>query len=281
VEFHTAVSGFGSLEGPVIADDGTMYVADLKESAVLTITGDSIVRRLLARAHVGGITLPRRGGLVLAGDSIVHWHDGHSRSLLTVDDVPAHDGRQPMRFNDIVADPDGRVIAGVLCDDGRGQRVSGFVVRIDSHGEATELIDGIHPNGMAYSGDGRRLFAADTYGRRVVVLDIGLDGTSRYSHSISTDMVDGLPDGVVVDVEGCVWVAFYGGGCIARFDPDSGAAVVHRTPASKPLSVCFGRIDPSELFVVTGRHPAVGEPFGTVLRAAAGVEGCAVSPASI
>jgi sugar lactone lactonase YvrE len=281
VEFHTVVSGFGSLEGPVIDEDGTMYVGDLKQHAVFSITTNLAVQRLVDRAHVGGLALHRNGGLVLSGDSVVHWREGQVRDLLTVSDLPARNGSRPVRFNDIVADPDGRVVAGVQREDERGNRAAGALVRIDAPGECTEILDGLHPNGIAYSSDGRRLFAADTYGRRLIVLALDADGTPEYSHSISTQEIDGLPDGVVADVDDGVWVAFYLGGCVVRFDPDTGASQVHPTPASKPLSVCFGRIDPSELFVVTGRHPDADEPFGGVLRALAGVEGCSVSVAAV
>jgi sugar lactone lactonase YvrE len=140
---------------------------------------------------------------------------------------------------------------------------------------------GIHPNGLAYSADGRRLFAADTFARQVLAFDVADDGVPVLTRAFSTAGVPGLPDGLATDERGGVWVAFYRGGCLARLDPHAGTFEVIDFPASKPLSLCFGGPDRRELLVVTGRDADRGEPSGGIWRAEAPVPGSPVAPASV
>jgi sugar lactone lactonase YvrE len=282
LHFELVAEGFGSLEGPAFGQDGTLYVGDLKEGAVFSLAPNGRVERLLRRSHVGGILLHRSGGLVLSGESVVHWTTTGVRELLDVEGVrPVSRGRA-IRFNDLVAEPgSGAVVAGVLCADEGGAPSPGQLVRIDAVGRFAVVFDGLHPNGLAYSADGSQLIAADTYGRRVVVLDTASDGSLSVSNIIPTDAINGLPDGIATDTEGGVWVAFYRGACIARFDAATGQASVHPFPATKPLSLSFGRPDTRELVVVTGRDPSVGEVSGTVWRARTTVAGAPVAEAAI
>src|SRR5690606_16247137 len=73
---------------------------------------------------VGGFTLQADGKLLLFGDhSISLLEDDGSLRVLTRD-VPAETGR----FNDVLADPEGRVFAGTM---GQGGDLSGGVFRVD------------------------------------------------------------------------------------------------------------------------------------------------------
>ena len=282
LDFELVADGFGSLEGPVVDDAGTLFVGDLKQDAVFSITSGGEVQRLLDRSHVGGIALHGSGGLVLSGDSIVHWDEGHVRELLHIGAVPSAAGRRALRFNDLVAEPGtGAVVAGVLRTGEQGEPVPGDLVRVDAAGRAAVIFEGLHPNGLAYSVDGSQLVAADTYGRRMLVFDVRAGGELSLARVFSTEPIDGLPDGIATDERGGVWVAFYCGASVVRFDIASGDATSFAMPVSKPLSVCFSGPERRQLVVVTGRHPQVGEATGGVWRARTSVAGAPVARACI
>jgi sugar lactone lactonase YvrE len=277
VDFDVVASGFGALEGPVIAADGTLFVADLKRATVWAIGRDGAATRVLERPAVGGVCLHADGGLVLSGESVTHVVASRARTLFDLDDVADRPGRVAVGFNDLTADREGRVIVGVLRRDERGEPAPGELVMLRGVHDGVVIHDEIHPNGLALSADRRRLFAADTFGRRVVVFEVPASGPPRTIGELSTASVPGLPDGLATDVDGGVWVACYQGGAVVRIDAASGAIARFVVPAVKPLSVCF---DGADLIVVTGSDDDHGET-GAVLRAPAGVAGAGVDVATI
>ena len=131
---------------------------------------------MLERASVGGLCLHADGGLVVSGASVVHVVGGRERTLFELGDVAVRPGRAAIGFNDLTADREGRVIVGVLRRDEDGEPAPGELVVLEAAHDGTVIHDDIHPNGLAFSADGRRLFAADTFGRRVVVFDVPATG---------------------------------------------------------------------------------------------------------
>jgi sugar lactone lactonase YvrE len=114
------------------------------------------------------------------------------------------------------------------------------------------------PNGPAITPDGTKLYWADSHRRCVFTLDIGADGRPGEPDPFLClpEAEKGVPDGMALDAEGCLWVALNGGGRIRRFGPDGRplSDVLFSTPA---VSSCtFGGEGLSTLFVTTARHGA-------------------------
>ena len=65
------------------------------------------------------------------------------------------------------------------------------------------------PNGTVVTPDGRTLIVAESRGRRLTAFDVEEDG-SLASRRVWADL-DGPPDGICLDAEGCIWVAVPGG----------------------------------------------------------------------
>ena len=261
-------SGFGALEGPVVDDAGNLYVGEIKLGGVHRLRPDGRNEVVIpGRVGIGGICLHARGGLVVSGPDISHFVGGTRRVLLELAEVPAKPGRTAASFNDIHADRCGRVLVGVLRADAAGE-----LLRITREHEFEVVHDDIHPNGIAVCRrTDRALYAVDMKRRRVLVL-------GETVSSFSTKMVDGLPDGLVTDEAGFVWVAFYRGACVARFDPDGALARVVAMPVEKPLSLCFGGSDRTDLYIVTGSS---GDDTGSIYVLPVDVPGTPVDLADI
>jgi sugar lactone lactonase YvrE len=108
----------------------------------------------------GGMTLQDDGNLLLFQDGRV--------SLLGLDGVQRevlHDCcPENVRFNDVIADPEGRVFAGAMGGNGR-------LLRFDKDGAITELFDGVGiPNGMGFSPDGKHMYFTDSIPRHIFLL---------------------------------------------------------------------------------------------------------------
>lgn len=266
--------GFARLEGPVVEDSGAIVFTDLIGGVYRLLPGGALETVLPGRTMVGGVCLHADGGLVVSGESLLHLDGDRQRVLLALSDLPARAGSRAVGFNDIEADPDGNVVAGVLRKNAAGDYVPGELVRVTAEHELSVLHDDVTPNGIAFSPDGARLYCADTFRRRVLVL------RRPEPSSFSTEAVPGRPDGVAVDEEGCLWIAFWNGGCVACFTPD-GALLERIELAGDPRSLCFqpGR---RELYVVTAQSAGGGQELdGSVLRVEVDVRGAPRSRARI
>jgi sugar lactone lactonase YvrE len=144
----------------------------------------------------------------------------------------------PMRMNDATADPSGRFWAGSMAyeaDEG-----AGALYRVDHDGTVVRVLDGITvPNGPAFTADGRTMYLADS--ARGIIRRFPVDPvTARLgAPEAFVTMDEGSPDGMVVDVEGAVWVAVWGTGEVRRYLPDSRLDRTLKLPASQPAGVCL------------------------------------------
>jgi sugar lactone lactonase YvrE len=109
--------------------------------------------------------------------------------------------------NDIVVDGRGNIyVNDVGFDFPGGEFRPGVVVLVAADGTVRQVADDLaFPNGMAVTPDNRTLIVAESYGRRLSAFDIAADG--GLSGRRVWAEVDGPPDGICCDAEGCVWYA--------------------------------------------------------------------------
>jgi sugar lactone lactonase YvrE len=159
-----------------------------------------------------------------------------------------------VRMNDAACGPDGRFWAGSMAYDERPG--AGRLLRCDPDGTvAVVLPHATVANGLGWSPDGRTMYHADSGAG--VVTAYGPDGAREL---IRPD--DGVPDGLMVDAEGALWVALHGAGEVRRYAPDGTTLAVWPLPVSKPTSVAIGGVSGRRLFVTTSREhlPPDAEP---------------------
>lgn len=166
-----------------------------------------------------------------------------------------HPGRSGLRLNDAKADPWGRIWAGSMhCDD--YSRADGQLARLDIDGGIEVVERGLHVcNGPAITADGRWLFHTDSY--LGCIHRYRLDAHGRLSERTLWRQFDArreTPDGMCFDAEGCLWIAFWGGGCVRRFNVSGEALLRIELPASRTSSVAFGDSDYATLVVTSARE---------------------------
>ena len=222
---------------------------------------------------VGGFTVQTDGALLLfmARGAIATWREGRLDYLLR--ELP--DERES-RFNDVIADPAGRVFCGTMSTPTR----PGRLYRLDTDGSLHLVLEGIGcSNGMAFTPDRRHFYHTDSTPQRITLFDYneatgGLSGARVWLHSPD---VPGVPDGMTVDAEGYVWSTRWGGSTLHRYTPD-GVEVQRVTfPVKNVSSVTFGGDDLSDLYITTalaGRTRAEeGSGAGALFRLRPGVRG--------
>jgi sugar lactone lactonase YvrE len=131
-------------------------------------------------------------------------------------------------------------------------------------------------NGVAVDPERRRIFHAETGARIVIVSEIHDDDSVEIIRRFSTEAVEGIPDGLRIDAEGCVWVAFYRGGSVARFDMEGRLLCQIHPPSRLTTCVCFAGDDMMDLYIGSHDNSDHPELEGCLFKTRAPVPG--VSP---
>lgn len=202
-------------------------------------------------APVGGFTLQASGDLLLfrVNDLALLKPDGAVSVLRPFDDPGAK------RFNDVIADPEGRVYAGTIghTDD------SGGLYRVERDLQITCLFRGTGvANGMAFSPDLRTFYWTDSTHRQIFAFDYdratGDLSNRRLVYQATED--EGIPDGLTVDSAGHLWSARWDGHAVIEHAPDGAVLSRHPCAVAKVSSLCHGGENLDRFLITT----AGGEP---------------------
>ena len=254
-----------------------LYFSDVTNGGVYRRAPSGEVTTVVPRRRgVGGIALHAEGGLVISGKNVCHVRDGETRILFQRADVPG--------FNDLFTDAQGRVLVGSLRSDPfkLTARVPGELWRLDAADAAVELYGGVGiTNGIGFSPDGRRLYHSDSAPRHIILHNVADDGEMTNRRVLVTLPDRGVPDGLAVDEDGCVWVAVYDGGCALRYTPQGRLDRRLDVSAKAVTSLCFGGADRRDLYIVTADNTDDPARKGSIFRCRVDVPGLPVTPASI
>lgn len=208
-----------------------------------------------SRVEFGGelaAAVPRAGGgFVLAiNHSLVTVGRGPDQIVATVE----HDSPDT-RFNDCRADAAGRLWAGTMSRERRAN--SAALYRLEAGGEIEPVITGTTvSNGLGWNRDATRMYFIDSPTQRIDVFDYDL-GTGSISGRRSFAEIApsaGLPDGLTVDADDCVWVCLFGGAAVRRYAPSGELDREIRLPVTNPTCPAFGGRTLETLFITSARH---------------------------
>ncbi len=229
---------------------------------------------------VGGFTIQADGSLLLfmARGAIKIWRDGELSTV--IEEIP---DETETRFNDVIADPAGRVFCGTMPTPNR----KGRLYRLDTDGTLHQILDEIGcSNGMGFTPDRRQMYYTDSPTLEIYRFDY--DEATGAIHNrqvfVKTAEDEGIPDGMTVDAEGCVWSARWDGNILVRYTPDGAEERRITFPAKKVSSAIFGGTDYTDIYVTTaggGNKPEEGEGAGALFRLNPGIRGVAEFPSRI
>jgi len=221
---------------------------------------------------VGGYTIQSDGSLLLFMDrgSVAVWRDGKLEYL-----VNEMEGETDNRFNDVAADPAGRVFCGTMPTDTR----SATLYRMDTDGSVTTVLEGVGlSNGIGFSPDQKQMYYTDSLARKIYIFDYDIDSGDITNQRVFVETPDdgSIPDGMTVDAEGYVWGARWDGSSLYRYNPDGEQVVQIQFPAKKVSSVIFGGVDLTDMYVTTaggGNKAEEGPGAGGLFRVNVGIQG--------
>lgn len=251
----------------------------LNQTMLSAGTDGHIVDRITFKDTVSAGAVIDRGSLAVAQSGALLRYDFATDSTSVIveieGDVPTN------RTNDSRVDRTGGFWIGTM-----GRKAEAGVGGVYQYraGQTTKVIDNIRiPNSICFSPDGRTAYFTDS-GKTIV--------------KCATDPATGLPvgpwedfftmegpggaDGSVVDSEGYLWNARWGGGKVIRISPDGKLDKVVEVPGITQVSCpAFGGKDLKTLYITTAREHMTPEQIerephaGSVFAVALDVPGIA------
>lgn len=236
----------------------SLYLVDIEGKAVHRLNPESdSVQSWPCGVRVGTVVPRAHGGLLCAGDDGFFFLDDISGNITPICDPETH--LPANRFNDGKCSPDGRMFAGSISLEKKVGTAK--LYRLDPDLSVHEVYGPVtNSNGLAWSPDGATLFYIDTPRKEVLAFDYHAGNLSRPRTAFSTAHLDASPDGMTIDTNGNLWIAFCHGGCVSCFDPKTGNEL-HRVsiPCLETTSCAFGGPNLNELYVTTGVHRTARE----------------------
>jgi xylono-1,5-lactonase len=239
-------------EGPVwVAHEQALYWVDIKGRRLFRRTLAGEISEWQTPLRVGSLAPRAAGGFVAGTERGFAWVDpDRDRYELFANPEP---DRPTNRFNDGKLDRSGRFWAGSMDDSEK--TAAGALYRLDA-GRGPVRIDDDYKvtNGPAFSPDGRTMYHNDSARQIIYAFDVDEAGAASNKRLFAQfGEGEGYPDGMTVDSEGCLWVAFWDGWCLRRFSPAGERLAELKVPVQRPTSCAFGGPDLDRLFVTSAR----------------------------
>ena len=241
----------------------SLYYVDIEGKAIIQLNTETETERTWQLdQRIGCIAPIDNQRLLYAGDKGIFYFDTKTGDSTLIGDPEAD--HLDNRFNDGKCDPFGRFWAGTI----NLKKVKGTASLYCLNHQQTiiQKLDGLtNSNGLAWSADAKRFFHIDTPTRTIqsYAFEKQTGVLSQQSTLVDTQAAgfDSSPDGMTIDTEDNLWVAFCHGACVAQFDSKDGTLLqTIKLPVVETTACTFGGPKLNRLFVTTGIKKDLHEP---------------------
>jgi len=251
---HVSIWG----EGPIWHNDRLLYV-DIEAHKIIAFKPTTGEEKIWGVGQRVGTVVPRAsGGLVWAGDNGFFFLDEATGLSTAIADPEPN--LPDNRFNDGKCDPAGRLWAGTICLKKRADAAL-YCLHTDLRVEK-KFSPVTNSNGIIWSRDTRTLYYIDTPSKKVRAFDFdnatGVISNERVVWDTSADA--SVPDGMTIDSEDRLWVAFCHGAKVVCFNPATSKIEMQIDfPCVETTACAFGGADLGDLYITTGLKPGLEE----------------------
>jgi sugar lactone lactonase YvrE/acetyl esterase/lipase len=245
-----AMLGEGSIWHP---KENKLYWIDIEGKALHIYDPNSKEdKQFPVGSRIGTVVPVEKEGVLVALQNGIQFMDTKSGKLNFINN-PLPDTN--LRFNDGKCDPSGRFWVGTLALDSR--RRGAKLYRFDKDKSIHTMLDSVSiSNGIVWTADKKTMYYNDTPTGTIQGFDYD-DKTGAITNRrvvVRIPRGTGSPDGMTIDAEGNLWVALWGGGCVAKFDPRTGELLQKvKVPAPNVSSCAFGGENLETLYITTAR----------------------------
>jgi gluconolactonase len=294
LEFETLAAGLGFTEGPVIAEDGTVFVVDIDGGRVLRLGDGNVVEVATPGGGPNGLALETpttgivannggflwseiEGGVRIPIDRSTHTNEppGFTGGWLERVDLASGevtvlhrqcDGRPLRGPNDLVFDECGGLW---FTDHGKGRHGSvdrGGLYYVPPDGAEVHEVAFplLGPNGVGLSPDGARVYVSETHTGRLWAWDLAEPGVVRAAAgSIAVrhggTCLAATPfsfDSLGIEADGRIAIGAIGDGIVV-ITPDGEEAEVFPIPGDVTTNIAFGGPDGRRAVITLSRSGRV------------------------
>lgn len=199
---------------------------------------------------IGVLGFRQAGGLIMATERGFAFFDPITGTLEHIKDPEAN--KPQTQFNDGGVDRKGRFWAGTT-----GDPFQNSLYRLHPDRIVKVMETGVDvSNGIGWSPDNRIMYYIDSTPALIYAYDFDLETGEIDNRRVFVDHSSGpgVPDGLTVDAEGFVWVAFWDGWCIRRYDPHGKLERSIRLPVQYPTAVAFGGAYLTDLYITSALY---------------------------
>ena len=170
----------------------------------------------------------------------------------TLETIAIVETRESYRFNDGGVDPAGRFFAGTM--QVPAIPGSAHLYSLDDTGLVVKRLSSVGlTNGMAWSLDAKKFYFTDTTLGNIRAFDYNVEDGSISNPVVIFElpMTMGLTDGLVIDAEGCLWLAVWGGSQVLRLTTKGRILAKIELPVTQVSSMGFGGSNLNQLFITS------------------------------
>lgn len=249
-------------EGPIWHQDRLLYV-DIEGHKVVSFDPVSGAEKVWDVGQRVGTVVPRvSGGLIWAGDTGIHALDEQTGACSLL--VDPETGIDHNRFNDGKCDPAGRFWAGTMDLRSPRQATGSLWCLHPDHQVEKKFGPVTVSNGLVWTADTRVMYYIDTPRKNVIAFDFDNATGAISNERVVWDTADqkGVPDGMTIDAEDRLWIAFCHGGRVVCWNPATKAIEQEITfPTIETTACAFGGPELRDLYVTTGMKDGVDDPL--------------------
>lgn len=199
---------------------------------------------------IGCIVMREKGGLIAALKNGFAFIDTEKKIIQHIADPENNPGN---RYNDGKCDAAGRFWAGTMAlseEEGKGNL---YVMETDL--STQKKIENVSiSNGIAWSADNRTMYYINTPTNYVFAFDYDIEQGNIINQRVAIDLTheNGYADGMTIDEEGMLWIAFFSGWRVARYNPLTGEFLTQIELPVANVSCCtFGGPQLTDLYITT------------------------------
>lgn len=248
-------------EGPTSSgqDNNDIMWVDILEGEVLSRNIETgIVGSYITGENVS-FAIPRKhGGQILGTQSgpVLRNVDGSISKLPIHKELNQFINLKTSRWNDAKVARDGSLWLGTMTSVGEPNKSALYRYSHENNSLNRILGDVTVSNGMDWSSDNKKFFFIDSGKRSIERFDLEDEGAEIANRKVMWEVKDkrfGIPDGMAIDEDDGLWVAFWGGSSVRRFDKNFKITHEIVLPAVNPTSCVFAGSN-LDILIITTAH---------------------------
>lgn len=250
-------------EGPIWWKDHLIYV-DIEDHKIVKLYPETEEEQYWDVGERVGTVVPiNSGGYLYAGDRGITSFDPSTNDKIVRAD-PEAEKRPDNRFNDGKCDVAGRFWAGTISTVKKQGDAALYMFGADG-GLRTKLTDLTNSNGICWNAKATKMYHIDTPTKQIRSYDFDVISGDISNSQVAVDTAalgySSSPDGMTIDENDNLWVAFCHGACVVCFDTETGKQLqMIDLPCVETTACAFGGENLDRLFVTTGIHKTIQEP---------------------